>query len=85
MRECLCCHGNRNRTQVWSQSDFSDPNAHLAAVGLQYSVALCVPNYRVRLAFPIPSVGAKTNFPGLKLKRLNKIPTFLGQRWNFII
>lgn len=42
-----------NRTQVWTQSDFSDPNDHLAAVGLWYSVALCVPNYRVRLALPI--------------------------------
>lgn len=31
----------------------SDPNTDLAAEGLQDSVALCVPNYRVRLALLI--------------------------------
>lgn len=77
---CVCCLGDRNRTQVWSQRDFSGLNAHLAAVGLQYSVALCVPNYQVTSALPILyRVWEKKIFLGLKLKLLNKTPTFSGR------
>lgn len=67
---CVCCLGDRNRTQVWSQRDFSGLNAHLAAVGLQYSVALCVPNYQVTSALPIlyRVWEKKKTFLGLKLK-----------------
>lgn len=41
---CVWVLWDSNRTQVESQSDFSDPNHPLAAVSLQDSAALCVHN-----------------------------------------